>query len=379
MTAIYLDNNSTTLPSEAVRNSIAEALSADGFGNASSPHDYGRRARAYIEAGRDAVGRLTGADPMHVIFTSGCTEANNMVLQRALESPGRLLTSVIEHPSVREPASWLESHGVEVVRLSGPWGRIEPAALADALEEAPTSLVSVQWANSETGVLQPISEIAAICRSAGVPLHVDAAQAVGREVVDFEAHGIDYLSFSGHKLHAPQGVGVLLAREPRSLPPLLRGGGQEGGFRAGTENLPGIVGLTAASDERADDFGNAARWMRELRDDLETRVLEAIPDAEVNAREVPRVANTTNIRFPVDGQAMMAQLGRLGVVCSQSSACSSQSPAPSSVLTAVGLSSDAAFSSVRFSVSSMTSKHEIDQAVQAFSTAYERLRALENF
>ncbi len=376
MQAAYLDNNATTPPSPAVRDRVLEALSADGLGNASSPHTSGRRARARIEGARDAVARLTGADPLQVVFTSGCTEANNTVLQQALEPPRRLITSATEHASVREPAAWLEAQGIEVTRLSGPWGRIDPAALAEALER-PAALVSIQWANGETGVLQPIAELAEVCRAAGVPLHVDAAQAVGREPIGFEELGIDYLSFSGHKLHAPQGVGALLARDPQGLPRLLRGGGQEGGCRAGTENLPGIVGLGAACEERAEGFETATGWMRRLRDRFEAEALAAVPGTEVNAHDVPRVGNTTSLRFPVDGQAMMAQLEALGVHCSQSSACSGQTPAASEILTAVGLSAEAAFASVRFSVSAMTTEHEIDQAVRALATAYERLRALE--
>lgn len=375
MQTAYLDNNATTPLSPRVRDRIASVIRREHYGNASSPHGFGRQARTAIETARDQVARLTGGDPLQVVFTSGCTEANNMALKRAVDPPQRLITSTTEHASVREPAAGLETQGVEITRLSGAWGRIEPETLAEALER-PASLVSIQWVNSETGVVQPIPELAKVCRSAGVPFHVDAAQAVGRIAIHFEANGIDYLSFSGHKLHAPQGVGALLARDPQSLPRLLHGGGQEGGRRAGTENLLGIIALGVACEERAECFEQAKAWMRHLRDRFEAEILEAIPGTEVNGASAPRVANTTNLRLPVEGQAMLAQLEAQQVFGSQSSACSSQMPAASEVLKSLGLSSEEAFSSVRFSVSAMTTEQEIAHAVRAMTEIYPRLQAL---
>ena len=374
--SVYLDNNSTAPPSFFVRKRVAEALSEDGFGNASSPNAQGARARQKIEGARDAVAALTGTDPYQVLFTSGCTEGNNIVLQRALESPRRLITTQTEHASVEEVAAWLEELGVEVVRLSGSDGRVGLDDLCAALEK-PASLVSVQWANSETGVLQPIPEIAQLCRQAGVPVHVDAAQAIGRERIEFDALGLDYLTFSGHKLHAPQGVGALLARRTEALPQLLRGGDQESGRRAGTENLPGITGLAAACEERTKGFQEAVSHMERLRDRFEASVLDAVPGARVNAGTAPRVCNTTNIRFPIDGQALMAQLAAANVICSQTSACSSHSPEPSKVLTAIGLSRDEAYGSVRFSFSSMNSEQDVELAVEAIFRACQRLHNLE--
>jgi cysteine desulfurase len=376
MTGVYLDNNATTEPSPAVREAVFAALGPDGFGNASSPTPHGQRARSYIEHARDSVGRLVGSDPMQVLFTSGCTEGNNIVLRLALKGPRRLITTETEHASVGEVASWLETLGVEVVRLRGLDGRIDPDDLATALE-TPAALVSIQWANSETGVLQPVAELAEVCRIAGVPLHVDAAQAVGREEIGFDALGLDYLTFSGHKLHAPQGVGALIARDPGTLPRLLRGGDQEQGQRAGTENLPGISGLSAACAERADGLAAAAAQMRGLRERFETALLWSVPSAKVNAASSPRVCNTSNVRFPVDGQALMAQLTAAGVICSQTSACSSRAPEPSKVLTAIGLSRDEAYSSVRFSFSVMNTDHDVDVAVDAAASACRRLAELE--
>ena len=375
---VNLDNNATTQPSRLVRESVADALSADWFGNASSPNARGARARQKIEAAREAVAALTGADPFQVLFTSGCTEGNNTVLRIALESPRRLITTQTEHASVEDVAAWLEELGVEVVRLSGIDGVVKLDDLSAALEK-PASLVSVHWANSETGVLQPIREIAQLCHQAGVPLHVDAAQAVGRERIEFNALGLNYLTFSGHKLHAPQGIGALIARRTKTLPQLLRGGDQEDGRRAGTENLPGITGLAAACEERAKVFQEAVAHMQRLRDRFEASVLKAVSGAQVNAGTAPRVCNTTNIRFPIDGQALIAQLSARNVICSQTSACSSRSPEPSKVLTAIGLSQNEAYSSVRFSFSAMNFDQDVEVAVQAIVRACERLHDLEAF
>lgn len=376
MGLVNLDNNATTQPSLLVRESVAEALSADSFGNASSPNAHGARARQRIEAARDAVAALTGADPYQVLFTSGCTEANNIVLRLALENPRRLITTQTEHASVEEVATWLEELGVEVVRLSGSDGRVKIDDVSAALER-PASLVSIQWANSETGVLQPIREITQLCRRACVPFHVDAAQAVGREPIEFDALGLDYLTFSGHKLHAPQGVGALIARRRDALPQLLRGGDQENGRRPGTENLPGITGLSAACEERAKEFQDAVSHMQYLRDCFEAGVLDAVPKARVNAGSAPRVCNTTNIRFPIDGQALIAQLAASNVICSQTSACSSRSPKPSKVLTNIGLGQEEAYRSVRFSFSFMNSEQDIEVAIKAIVQACQHLYGLE--
>lgn len=374
MTRVYLDNNATTPALPAVRDAVLGVLES-GFGNPSSPTLQGAQALEKVVGARDSIAAFLGADPAQVFFTSGCTEGNNTVLRRALEHPRRLITTATEHASVTAVADWLESRGVEVVRLSGPDGRISAGQVRSALDNG-ASLVSVQWANSETGVLQPIEEIAHACVDAGVPLHVDAAQAVGRMPIDLGACPIDYLTFSGHKLHAPPGIGVTFARNPDEIPRLILGGEQEAGTRAGTENLPGIVGLRAACDARAANLTDAMQWMTQLRDRFEHRVLAEIPDSKVNGRESPRVGNTSNIRFPVDGQALVAQLSGAGVVCSQTSACSSNSPEPSKVLTQIGLSRDQAFASVRFSFSCMNTTGDADVAVDAIARICERLPRL---
>ncbi|MBI2570974.1 MAG: aminotransferase class V-fold PLP-dependent enzyme [Candidatus Schekmanbacteria bacterium] len=241
-----------------------------------------------------------------------------------------------------------------------------------------TPLLSVQWVCGETGVVQPLARLAAIAHRSGASLHVDAAQAVGRLPIDLAAFpGIDFLTFSGHKLHGPLGTGVLYAREPRSLTPLLLGGEQERGVRSGTENLPGIVGLALACELRRRGLPEAIARMRHLRDRFEARVIGEVVGAAVNGAGAPRVGNTSNLRFlGLDGQALLAQLDRRGIACSQGSACSSRRPQPSHVLRAMGLSEDEAFSSLRFSFSVLNTNEDVERAACAIKDATAQLRAL---
>lgn len=374
MELVYLDNNATTPPLPEVGAAVVEALT-EGFGNPSSPTMRGALALARVVAARDAVAALIGAHPESILFTSGCTEGNNAVLRLARSGPRRLVTTAFEHASVTEVARALGAEAVDVAVLRGQQGRIDVAQLREALTR-PTALVSVQWANSETGVIQPIEAIAEVCREAEVPLHVDAAQAVGRLPIDLAKTPIDFLTFSGHKLHAPPGIGVVFARDPQRLPQLLFGGEQQYGRRAGTENLPGIAGLRAACAHRIEGFESTVAQMSRLRDTFEARVIAEVPGCEVNGTSQPRVCNTSNIRFPVDGQALTALLGASGIACSQTSACSSHSPEPSKVLTAMGLSRDEAFSSVRFSFSAMNTDEDVEQALEAIQAAYTRLSCI---
>ena len=371
MKRLYFDNNATTFALSVVKDAVTEIL-CEEFGNPSSPTLEGGRALERLSATRDAVAALINAESDQIFFTSGCTESNNACLQLALDEPRKLITTSIEHASVSAVADWLEASEVTVVRLSGKNGTVSAEQVREEINEG-ASLVSIQWANSETGVLQPIADIASVCAQAGVPLHVDAAQAVGRVPINLRDCPIDYLTFSGHKIHAPQGVGVTFARSPKKLPSIILGGDQEGGRRAGTENLPGIAGLGAACEARAADLTGAMEHMTSLRDRFERSVLEVVPGAIVNGADRPRVCNTSNIRFPVDGQALVAQLSGMGIVCSQTSACSSNSPEPSKVLTMLGLSRDEAFASVRFSFSYLNTMADVDAGIDAIACVYKRL------
>jgi cysteine desulfurase len=365
---IYLDSNATTPALPEVSRAVTEAL-MEGFGNPSSAHARGDLARRRLQRARETVASFLGAEPEQLVLVSGGTEGNNAVLGGAPAST--LITTAVEHPSVLRPIAAAAARGATVVELGvDRSGLIALSALEEAMRVATRALVSVQWASSETGVVQPIEEIAAICRRHGALLHVDAAQAVGRLSIDF-------LTFSGHKLHAPPGIGVLFVRVPGAMAPWLLGGGQEQGLRSGTENLAGALGLAAAIEHRASRFAEALRALRQLRDALEREVLAAVPGVEVNGGGAPRLGNTSNLRFTgVDGQALLAALDRAGIRCSQASACSSRRPEPSYVLRAMGLSEDEAFASLRFSVSVLNTEDEIDGAVKAIKAAAAQLRSV---
>ncbi len=366
MKEIYLDNNATTHTLPEVQEAVLDAMGR-GFGNASSAHAAGDRARRQLDVARDCLAGLLGAEGDQLIFTSGGTEANNNVLfSLLLESngPRRLITSTVEHSSILKAAEWLEEKGVQVTYLPvDSKGQISPRNLEEALGQA-ANLVSIQWVNNETGVIQPVEEFARICCEKGVPLHSDAAQAVGKIPINLFDSGIGFLSLTAHKLHGPQGVGALYSRNPRQLSPLLRGGPQERKLRAGTENISGIAGLGAAAKLRSQNLEQTIEQLSGLRDDFEKRLQEAVPNTLVNGNESSRVCNSTNIQFEgIDGQALVVRLDQAGIRCSQSSACTNQRPEPSYVLRAMGLTEEQAYSSVRFSFSVENTHEEIDRTV----------------
>lgn len=376
---IYLDNNATTRPLTEVRKAMLEVLGQE-FGNPSSAHGAGDRGRARLHRARETTATLLGCHPDQIVFTSGGTEANCLALLSTLEADprsGRLITTEVEHSSVLRSAEFLESRGIEVVYLPvDRTGLVDIEQLKTALVPR-TRLVSIQWVNNETGVIQPMEEIARLCQERGVPLHTDAAQAVGKTPVDVGFLPVDFLSLTGHKLHAPPGVGALYCREPRRVKPRLHGGPQESGIRPGTENLPGIVGLGVAMALRHDRFQEVISRMQLLRDTFERGVLDGLADVEINGAVDRRVANTTNLHFRgLDGQALTARLDQLGIRCSQSSACTNQRPEPSYVLQAMGLSEAEAYASVRFSVSEETTEDEIRKAVEAVVELHQRLASI---
>ncbi len=372
---IYLDNNATTAPLDAVKSEVVACLE-HGFGNPSSPHGRGNACRATLTMARERVAGLIGAKAEQVHFVCSATEGNNTVQQSVLHCGGlkRVVTTSVEHASVLDTAAFLEDRGIEVSYLPVDGaGRVRRSDLEAALQDGP-ALVSIQWANSETGVVQPVEEFGELCHEYRALFHVDAAQAVGRIPVHMDALPIDFLTFTGHKLHGPQGTGVLCAKNPNWLVPLLHGGDQEKDLRAGTENVPGIVGLGRAAHERCTNFDEAVQHMRDLRDRFESAILDRVDGVSVNGDPEHRVCNTTNLRFAeIEGQALMAQLDRRGILCSQTSACTSQKPEPSYVLRRMGLSEDEAFASVRFSFSVLNTREEVDRAVEAIDEVVTRL------
>lgn len=370
----YFDNNATTIASPQVVASMVEVL-RDDFGNPSSIHSAGDRARDKIRDARTQVAELIGARPDQITFTSGGTEANNLVLTSAAQAFDRILTTAVEHSSVLTMIDPLRASGVEVDVLPvDSTGLVDLDRLEESLNKG-ARFASIQWANNETGVIQPISEIAQLCRRRGALLHCDAAQAVGKIPVDFDSLPIDFLTLTAHKFNGPQGVGAVVSKDPSFLHPMLFGGPQEEGLRPGTENVAGIVGLGTAARVRRETFLDANSRMQRLRDQFEQLIRDRLPDVHTNGGGANRIGNTSNLLFGnVDGQALVARLDQHGIRCSQSSACTNQRPEPSYVLRAMGLTEDEAYSSVRFSFGVYNTPEEVRSAAATIGDECEQLR-----
>ncbi|MDX2116088.1 MAG: aminotransferase class V-fold PLP-dependent enzyme [Planctomycetota bacterium] len=378
----YLDNNATTRPDPAVVDAVLEAL-RDQWHNPSSVHRPGQAARHRVELARESVARLLGADPAELVFTSGATESIDLairgVLAAAPATRRTIITTPIEHEAVRDLAASLAAEGVTVRALPLLEGGVVDADALDALLDPSVALVSVQWANNETGAIQPVERLARTCRERGVCFHTDATQWVGKMPTDVRAAGVDLLSFSAHKLHGPKGAGALYIRRGVRLRPSLRGT-QERERRGGTENVPGIIGMGVASElamawlARSDERDRLAL----LRDRLEHAVLEAVPNARINGPRGAntRLWNTTNIAFPtLEAEALLLLLSERGVCASAGAACSSGSLDPSPVLLAMGVPPALAHGSVRFSLSRHTTEDEIDEAARQVAACVRRLAA----
>jgi cysteine desulfurase len=374
---IYLDNNATTKPLPEVREEVYKIL-GDEFGNPSSAHSTGERARRHLAHAREKVAALIGAVPSKITFTSSGTESNNMAFYSSTRGKGkkcRVITTTVEHSSIRKMCSYLCINGVEIKLIKvDPKGIIDLGELREAMN-GDTSLVSVQWVNNETGVVQPVVEVGEMCRERGVPFHTDAAQAAGKLEMSVEELPFDFLSFTGHKFHGPQGTGVIYTKDKFLLAPILFGGFQEEGFRPGTENLPGIAGLGKAAELRKNDLTRLIARMKELRDRFEAMVLDFVPGTRINGDIKNRVCNTTNIMFGgIDGRKLVRELDEAGVRCSQSSACTNFEVSPSYVLCAMGLTEEEAYSSIRFSFSVENTLDEADTAARLIRDICERMR-----
>lgn len=376
---IYLDNNATTELLPEVRDALASVVGL-GPSNPSSSHDAGSAARRIIGEERQHVADLIGASEEEVFFTSSGTEANNWALNQVTHTGKHLIiTTPIEHDSVLRKVDQLTSAGCKAVYLPvDREGRVSIEELA-ALLKSDVGMVSMQWVNNETGVIQPIEDVAKLCRQHGVPLHTDAAQAVGKLEINMASTKIDYLTFTGHKFHAPMGIGVLYRRAGVPLRPFIAGGLQETGLRAGSENLLGIAGIGAAAAIRAKQLHAVQDQIQQLRDYFEQCLLDRIQGLEINGGDAQaRVCNTSNVRFPgVDGEALVAQLALRDIYCSQGSACISQIPEPSYVLRAMGQTAEEARASIRFSLSELNTIGEIDEAIDAIADVHQRLRAFQ--
>ena len=387
MKPIYADHAATTRPAAEAVEAMQPWL-AERFGNASSVHSRGEAAHDALEAARLEVARLVGGQSEEIVFTASGSEANNLALKGALKAadlaapgaPGRsrLIVSAIEHPSVLETARALEAEGRPLTVLPvDADGLVDPARLAEALGPD-VALVSVMWANNESGTIQPIAELAALARAAGARFHTDAVQAAGKLPLRVDEAGVDLLSLAGHKFHGPQGAGALYVRRRTRLVPLLHGGHQERDRRAGTENLAAIVGLGLAA-------ARAARWAESAEparvDGLALRLLDGladrVPGTRLRGPRVGRVPGLVNLGFDgVDGEAVLHELDLAGVTVSTGSACSAASPGPSHVLIAMGCSPEEAHASVRVSLGAANQEADVDRILSVLPPIIERLREL---
>lgn len=382
MDPIYLDNNATTRVADEVFTAI-QPYFTERYGNPSSMHSFGGQIGEEIKQARVRVAALLGCDPAEIIFTGCGTESDNMAIKGTLAAypnKRKVITTRVEHPAVLTVCRDLENHGYTVVELGVDGkGRLDLDELDRHLDDE-TALVTVMYANNETGVIFPIDDIAERVRRQGVVFHTDAVQAVGKIPLQLSSSHIDLLSLSGHKLHAPKGVGVLYVRKGTRLAPFVQGGHQEGGRRAGTENVPGIIGLGEACALAQTCLEEENTRVKALRDKLEQALLERCPDAQVNGDPGTRLPNTTNISFAyVEGEAILLMLNRFGICASSGSACTSGSLEPSHVLRAMGIPFTAAHGSIRFSLSRYTTEADIDMVIQKLPPIIERLRELSPF
>lgn len=384
MDIIYLDNNATTRVAPAVAEAIAPYFT-EKYGNASSMYPLAAEAKKAMDIARGEVADLVGAaHDDEIIFTSCATESDNTAIFSAVRSfpqKKHIITSAVEHPAILHPCSYLESQGYKVDYIGvDAQGRFNMEQYKKALTDD-TALVTVMWVNSETGTIFPIPEIAALAKERGALFHTDAVQAIGKLPIDVKNLPIDMLSLSGHKFHAPKGVGALYVRRGTRFTPFMMGGHQEKARRGGTENVPYIVGLGTAAvlaKTRLSD-GSLAR-MAALRDKLQNGLLSSIPDSKLNGDPDNRVPNTVNISFGyVEGEAILMHLNEYGICASSGSACTSGSLEPSHVLRAMGVDFKFAHGSVRFSLSEQTTEKEIDKVLEVMPGIIEELRKISPF
>jgi cysteine desulfurase len=382
MKPIYVDNNATTQVAPEVVEEMLPYFS-QFYGNPSSMHTFGGNVGMKLKEARAKVAELLGAQPEEIVFTSCGTESDSTAIWAALRgNPEKrhLVTSKVEHPAVKNLAEYLSRHGYRVtfVPVDGK-GNLDLDYLYDHLSDD-TALVSLMWANNETGVIFPIEEIAAETHARGIVLHTDAVQAVGKIPIDLANNHVDMLSLSGHKLHAPKGVGTLYIRRGTKFAPFLLGGHQEHGRRGGTENVASIIGLGKAAELAADRMEEENQRVRALRDKLEKELLARIPNAMINGDPENRLPNTSSVAFEfVEGEAILLMMDEFSICASSGSACTSGSLEPSHVLRAMDVPFTAAHGSIRFSLSVYNTESEIDLIIDKLPPIIERLRKMSPF
>ncbi len=382
MQVIYTDNNATTQVAPEVLEEMLPYFH-DLYGNPSSMHSFGGQVAAKLTTAREQVADLIGADPDEILITSCGTESDNTAIRAAIESnPAKrhIITTRVEHPAIKNLCEYLSKHGYRVTFVPvDRQGRLKLEHFHKSLSDD-TAIISIMWANNETGVLFPVEEIAQVARERGIVFHTDAVQAVGKIPIDVRQVPIDMLSLSGHKIHGAKGIGALYVRKGTKFSPLLIGGHQEGGRRGGTENVASIIGLGKACELAAKHLRKENERIKCLRDKLENELLKQIPSALVNGDRDNRLPNTTSISFEyVEGEAILLMLNEFNICASSGSACTSGSLEPSHVLRAMGVPFTAAHGSTRFSLSVYNTEEEIDFIIEKLPPIIERLRQLSPF
>jgi cysteine desulfurase len=382
MKTIYFDNNATTKMDDQVLGEMKPYF-CDLYGNPSSMHTFGGQVSHSIGRAREQVAKLLCCEPSEIIFTSGGTESDNTAIKgtlAAMPNKRKIITTRVEHPAVLEVCREQENHGYTVIELGvDKKGRLDLSELEEQLDDD-TALVTIMYANNETGVIFPIEQVAELVKSKGIVFHTDAVQAVGKIPLDLSNSNIDLLSISAHKLHGPKGAGVLYVRKGTRLAPYQLGGHQESGKRAGTENVPGIIGLGKACEIARKNINVENIRVKKLRDKLEKAIIENCPDCMVNGEKEHRLPNTSNISFEyVEGEAILLLLDQHGICASSGSACTSGSLEPSHVLRAMGVPFTAAHGSIRFSLSKYNTEEEMEYTIQVLPPIINRLRELSPF
>jgi cysteine desulfurase len=380
MERIYFDHSSTTPVDEMVAKAMMETMLGN-FGNPSSIHFFGRQARKAVEEGREKVAALLNAQPTEIFFTSGGTEADNLAIKGIAlankKKGNHIITSAIEHHAILHTCEYLEKNGFTVTYLPvDKYGLVDPEAVRSAINNK-TVLVSIMMANNEVGTIQPIKEIAAIAKEAGAYFHTDAVQAVGNIEIDVKALGIDLLSLAGHKFHGPKGIGALYIRKGVKIAPIQHGGGHERKLRAGTENVPGIVGLGIAAEIAKKELPEKVQRITKLRDKLIQTVLSTMDHVQLNGHREKRLPGNANFSFEfVEGESLLLNLDLKGIAASSGSACTSGSLDPSHVLLAMGLSHETAHGSLRLTLGRRNTEQEVDYFLEVIPQIIARLRAM---
>ena len=379
---IYMDNNATTRVAPEVLEEMMPYLK-DLYGNPSSMHTFGGQVAHKIRRAREQVAALLGCEPDEIIFTSCGTESDNTAILGTLVAvlnKRTVITTRVEHPAVLGPCQHLEQHGYQIIELAVDRnGNLDMVEFESVISDD-TALITVMYANNETGVIFPVEQMAAISKDKGIPFHTDAVQAVGKIPLNMKESNIDLLSLSGHKLHAPKGVGVLYVRRGTRISPYMLGGHQEANRRGGTENVAGIVALGKACELAQQSMEDENTRVKALRDRLQGKILATCPDCMVNGNVQNRLPNTLNVSFEfIEGESILMMLDRFGICASSGSACTSGSLEPSHVLRAMGIPFTAAHGSIRFSLSRYNTQDEVDFVAEKLPAIVSRLRELSPF